>query len=296
MVASAHTSSDPYLRRLWAYVLERFPPVAYTVLVLLFSGSAFGLLRQLTGEQVAFSVAVRAAAVVLLVFFHLRIMDEHKDQEGDRVAYPDRLLTRGVVTLPMLAKVGWVAVVLEGVIALSISPLASFVWVCTLGFTLLMKVEFGLGSWLSKHLIVYAVTHNPIVAMLAMFLWSTMDAPWPAEYGLYVAIVSLGSLAFEVGRKVRLPEEEIAGVESYSSVLGRRRADNLLIAIRWITGILLAGLAVHLGQSLIAAIALTLSVATHVLLSTHTRKAKSVEGVATVMLLVDFLLIWGLAW
>ena len=291
-----NTPSDPFIRRLWAYLLERFPPVAYTVLVLLFAGSAFGLLQRLTDEQVSMSVAIRAAVVVLLVFFHLRIMDEHKDQESDRAAYPDRLLTRGVVTLPMLAKVGWVAVAVEGIIAFSISPMALFAWACALVFTLLMKVEFGIGAWLNNHMIVYAITHNPIVALLAVFLWSTTETQWRAEYGLYVAIVSMGSLAFEVGRKIRLPEEELEGVDSYSSVLGRRRADNLLVVIRWTTGFLLAGLAVKLGQPSIAVLGFALSVTTHVLLSKHSLKAKAVEGIATAMLLVDFLLIWGLSW
>ena len=105
--------SDPIYRRLWGYVVERFPPVAYTVLVVLFSGSAFAIAGHLGGVQVPIETEIRAAVVVLLVFLHLRIMDEHKDAAGDLVAYPQRLLSRGVVTLPLLAKVGYLAVLLE---------------------------------------------------------------------------------------------------------------------------------------------------------------------------------------
>jgi len=291
-----YTTSDPLLKRLWGYLLERFPPVAYTVLVALFGGSAFALIDITSGEGVSLSVAVRASLVVLLVFFHLRVMDEHKDQEGDRIAYPDRLLTRGVVTLPLLAKTAFVAVVAEALIAASISMYAVGFWAAALGFTLLMRVEFGVGDWLNKHLVWYAVSHNPIVAWLAVFLWSVTGSPWTAEYGQYVLVVSLGSLAFEVGRKVRLPEEEIAGVESYSSVLGRERADWLLIATRWLTSILLAALAMQVGNVWVAGLAILLGIAAHVLLAKHTLRAKAVEGLATAMLLIDFVLIWGLGW
>ena len=281
---------------MWGYLLERFPPVAYTLLVVLFAGSAFALVGELAGASVPLSVEVRAAVVVLLVFFHLRIMDEHKDEEGDRAAYPERLLTRGVVTLPLLARCGVIAVLLQGVIAASISPTACAAWGVALLFTVLMKVEFGVGSWPSRHLVIYALTHNPIVALLAVFLWAATGAAWHWTFGVYVLTVSLGSLAFEIGRKIRSPEEEIAGVDSYSSVLGRSRADLLLIGTRWLTALCVMALAVQLENMTIVVLSLVLAVVVHGALLSVARTAKAVEGVATVALLGDFVLVWGLAW
>jgi len=282
--------------RLWAYLLERFPPVAYTILVTLFAGSAFALVGIFSDVLIPWSVQARAALVVLLVFFHLRIMDEHKDEEGDRAAYPERLLTRGVVTLPLLARCGFVAVVLQAVLAASISLEAAVAWAAAVIFTLMMKVEFGVGSWLGRHLVVYAVTHNPIVALLAVFLWAVTGAEWDHSYGLYVVAMSLGSLAFEIGRKIRLPDEEIDGVESYSSALGRSRADWLLISTRWLTAVCVMLLAMQFENFIIAGLSVLLAVVVHVALLWPARKAKAVEGVATVALLCDFLLVWGLVW
>ncbi len=290
------TSSDPLYRRMWAYLLERFPPIAYTVLVALFGGSAFALIERTTGIDVDGSVALRACLVVLLAFFHLRIMDEHKDAEGDRRAYPDRLLTRGVVELPLLARAGIVAVALQALLSMSISVTALWAWLAAFAFTCLMKVEFGVGRWLNQHLVIYAITHNPIVALLGAFLWSASGAPWTMDYGLYIAVVSLGSLGFEIGRKIRLPDEEVDGVESYSSVLGRSRADRLLMGTRWVTAILLSWLAFRADHWPIVSLSLVFAAVTHSLLFRHTLKAKAVEGVATVMLLLDFLLVWGLGW
>jgi 4-hydroxybenzoate polyprenyltransferase len=282
--------------RLWGYLLERFPPVAYTLLVFLFAGSLFALVAEVAGITVAIDVEIRAALVVLLVFFHLRIMDEHKDEAGDKASYPDRLLTRGVVTLPLLARCGFVAVVLQAVLSTSISMTACAAWLAALIFTLLMKMEFGIGDWLNRHLVIYALTHNPIVALLAVFLWAASGADWDWAFGLYVLAVSFGSLAFEVGRKIRNPDEEIAGVESYSSVLGRSRADLLLISVRWLATVSVMALAFYVENMVVVGLALILAVTVHVGLLRFARKAKVVEGVATVALLGDFLLVWGLAW
>jgi hypothetical protein len=290
------TASAPLPTRVWAYLLERFPPVAYTVLVGLFAASAFALAARQAGTVVGLEDMSKSAAVVLLVFLHLRLMDEHKDHEADEKAYPERCLSRGVVTLPLLFRLGVVAVVIEALLAFSLSSAAAIAWAACLSFTLLMRFEFGVGAWLNRHLLVYAITHNPVVALLAAFLWVVAGGGVGPLMWLYIGVVSVGSLAFEIGRKIRLPEEEIDGVESYSSVLGKRRADLLLAALRLLTGVGLLGLGWVLGQSVIGALALGLQVVLAGLLLSSPRGAKFTEGIATVGLLLDFVLVWVMAW
>lgn len=285
-------SSDALYRRVWGYLLERFPPVAYGLLVALFVSSAF----LLAGKSPLEPTAAKAGLVVLLVFFHLRIMDEHKDGADDRLAYPDRLLSRGVVTLPLLARLGLAAIALECALAWWISIEALWAWLACLGFTLLMRIEFGVGRWLNRHLVIYAITHNPIVALLAAFLWVVAGGEWGTQAALYIGVVSLGSLAFEIGRKVRLPDEEIEGVDSYSSVLGKAGADRLLLGIRWVVSLGIGWMAIGLGADWVAAIAVLVSVALTVGLWGHGRGAKATEGAATVALLMDFILVGLLAW
>lgn len=285
-------STDALYRRVWGYLLERFPPVAYGLLVGLFVGSAFVL----AGKSPIEPTAAKAGLVVLLVFFHLRIMDEHKDGEADALAYPDRLLSRGVVTLPLLARLGVGAIALECAVAWWISIEAWWAWLACLVFTLLMRVEFGVGRWLNRHLVIYAITHNPIVGLLAAFLWVVAGGEWTTQAALYVAVVSLGSLAFEVGRKVRMPTEEIEGVESYSTALGKAGADRLLLGIRWAVAVGIGWMAVDVGSVWVAAMAVLVSVALTLGLWGHRRGAKATEAAATVALLLDFILVGLLAW
>lgn len=288
--------TDSMFRRLWGYALERFPPLAYTVLVVLFAGSAFGLAAHLGDIRVSLETEIQAAVVVLLVFLHLRIMDEHKDADGDLVAYPQRLLSRGVVTLPLLAKVGYLAVVIEMVLAFTISLHAFYAWLACLVFTLLMKVEFGVGEWLNRHLVVYAVTHNPIVALLGVFLWVAADAPWDPLIGLYLLGVSLGSLAFELGRKIRLPTEEIAGVESYSSVLGVNTANRILRRVRVLASACFGIMAWEMGSNILVVTIFVAAVFVSSAIVFGHLNAKKTEALSTVALLMDFIFVWILVW
>jgi len=288
--------TDPLLRRVWGYLLERFPPVAYTLLVALFTGSAFALAAAVNGQPASLGNAGAAGGVTLLVFLHLRLMDEHKDFQSDAVAYPDRLLSRGVVTLPLLARMGLLAVMAQCALAFVVSQAAGLAWLLCVGFTVLMRIEFGVGAWLNRHLLLYAVSHNPIVGLLAYFLWTAAGGSPCIEMGLYIAIVSVGSLAFEIGRKVRLETEEIPGVESYSTVLGKQGADSLLVGLRLLTGLGLLVLANMQGDLWLGGVALGFQCVGAAYLKVKPRKAKVTEGVATLLLLMDFVLIWVLVW
>lgn len=288
------------LRHLPAYLKERFPVPAYSVLVALFFASAVAVAHNLGGGERTWW---GGALAVLLVFFHLRVFDEHKDHESDAAAYPERVLSRGLITLRDLRWLGIGAIVAEGLLVGVAGLRGVAVWFATLVFTLLMFKEFFVGAWLEKRLVLYAITHNPVVAGLALLGWACTDAAWDARYLWYLGAVSLGSLAFELGRKMRLPAEEIPGVPSYTSVLGRGRA----LALIW--GTLLGtssctAMVLREGGRLAAWV--DLSVAPYVLalvpllpaaaMILPASKAKKVEGGATLALLLTLLIIGVWTW
>jgi hypothetical protein len=222
------TPTSPIHRRLWAYLQERFPPVAYTLLVALFFGSAVLVARAWDVSSPVPPLSWLGGVVVWLAFLHLRLMDESKDFEQDVATHPERVLSRGIVTLPLLKRLLIIVLVAEAVLAALLGPTALLWWGAALAYSLAMWAEFGVGSWLSKHIVLYAITHNPVVALLALFAHGATGVAWDNRFIWYLLMVSFGSLAFEIGRKMRTPDEEVAGVETYSSALGRGRAGWLL--------------------------------------------------------------------
>jgi 4-hydroxybenzoate polyprenyltransferase len=237
--------------------------------------------------------------VVWLAFLHLRLMDEHKDHASDTLAYPDRLLSRGVVTLPLLRRLLVLVVLVEAGLAYLIGPTALLWWAAMFLFTLAMRVEFGVGRWLSQHIIVYAITHNPVVALLAIFSHAATGLAWNANFLFYVALVSVGSLAFEVGRKIRSPDEEIFGVESYSSALGRRGASWLLALLVVLTeafGVFTLWPMAEGASGAVAMGILWLGGAAAMIMGRPGQPAKRVELGASLLLLLSFVAVGVAAW
>ena len=210
---------ESVLKRVFLYCNERFPPAAYTILVCLFFWSAM-IVYSLDAQR---SIAWLGGIGMWLVFFHLRIFDEFKDFYEDRWAYPDRILSKGIVTLSVLGRLGAIAIILEAILAFLIGWQAFWLWIGAVIFSVLMRYEFGLGQWLEKRMLLYAITHNPIVAWLAVFAWGCTEEAWQARNFWYVLFVSIASFAFEIARKTNQPPEEKDGVDSYSSVYGLHR-------------------------------------------------------------------------
>ena len=289
------------LRLLWSYLLERFPPGPYTLLVGLFYGSAVLVCSGLVGAEASFQW--QAPVVMLLLFFHLRVFDEQKDFDVDQYAHPERLLSQGIITLSFLTRAGIVAIGVQGVLAASLGRNAFLAWLACFLFTLLMRAEFGVGEWLNQRPLLYALTHNPITPLLAVFAWAGTGLPWTAEFGWYLGAVAMGALAFELGRKIRLPEEEKEGVSTYSKAFGRRTAGHWLI----LASLLSIGLAVPVLESLgdplrlsteeSLAYAFLLTPGVLVLGAIYRgASAKGVELASTVLLLGCFIAFGIIAW
>jgi len=283
------------IRKLLGYCDQRFPIVPYSVLVLLFFGSALAVFQ----TDVVFDKTWLGAIVMWLTFFHLRIFDEFKDFHQDRFTHPERLLSQGIVTLSILGRIGMAAIFLQGVIAAVISWPAFGCWSIAFVFSLLMRIEFGIGAWLEKRMLLYAITHNPIVAALGFFAWGCSGADWDWRYLWYLGAISVGSFAFEIGRKTNQPEEETSGVDSYSSVYGLSRA-LIILKISVLVATIGAGVTLWLfGETmnyLIAEGILFLAVLSFIVLVKGTATAKKIELGATLFLLLMMLSIGVGTW
>ena len=295
MPGTALSADSAAISRLWGYLKERFPPVAYSLLVAFFYGSATLVVAALNQAEPVFRW--QAPVVMLLLFFHLRVFDEHKDAEDDLGAHPDRLLSRGVVTLGFLRKCAGVAILAQAGLAASLGQEALIAWAAAFVFTLLMLAEFGVGAWLNRSMLVYAISHNPITPLLGVFAWASTGLPWNALFGWYLASAALGAFGFEVGRKCRLPEEEQEGVSTYSKAYGRKKAGLILV----LSALLCVGLAVPvidaIAQREAVAYALLLPAGAWALASgLRNVPSKVAEGSTTVLLLIVFVVFGVVAW
>ena len=258
--ADSLTPASPYPRRLAAYLHERFPPAAHGVMIVsYFSANQFLAQALVYGDRpLQYTLgSLLGAITVLCIFFHLRVFDEHKDYADDCRHYPDRVLQRGLITLRELAQLGTVAICLELLCSACWRPLpqpAALVSVLlALAYSLLMRYEFFMPTLLRAHFLLYAVSHMLIMPLLAIvvFSFATGRFLWqaPAWFWLYAWVGFFVTFNWEISRKVRAPEDERDGVDSYSKIFGTFGAAYLVLVVRVIDTAMVAVVGYHLGLS-----------------------------------------------
>lgn len=250
---TALTFDTPFPRRFAAYLNERFPPIANVLLILTYYSSNQFLATALTKPGAVMHYdrwSVLGMVMLVCFFFHVRVFDEHKDYEEDCRHYPNRILQRGLVTLRQLRIAGGIAIALECVIAASRGPEAFVAWLIAFGFTLVMLKEFFAREILKRHFLLYATTHMLLMPLLALLVFSFATQRWPWEappwFWVYAFVGFFVTFNWEVSRKIRAPEEEIEGVDSYTKIFGTFGAAYVVLVIRAIDTGLVAAVGWHL--------------------------------------------------
>lgn len=209
-------TSPSLAARLFQYQKERFPLLAHLPLVAVLAAAGLRLAGGL-------DLARWTAMVVVLtgLFFQLRVADEFKDAETDRRFRPERPVPRGLISLRELA-------VLAGVVALLQLALTAWLEVALLPWLLLvhaygaaMTVEFGIGDWLRARPLLYLLSHMAIMPLIGLFALRA-GGSLPDAWAGFALLCYANGLVLEIGRKIRKPEDEREGVETYSALWGRR--------------------------------------------------------------------------
>ena len=84
------------------FVLTRYPPVLSSVYALAFGAGGIGLFAALAGDRISASAIPMLGIVTVTLFADLlimRVLDDIRDQDYDRVADPQRPVASGAVQL-----------------------------------------------------------------------------------------------------------------------------------------------------------------------------------------------------
>jgi 4-hydroxybenzoate polyprenyltransferase len=224
-----HESSGP-AQRWWIYQRERFPLVAYGILIAAFSFSAVSfssLLRQELSLP-SWKVIVTAYLTCLILFLQLRIADEFKDFEEDSRYRPYRPVPRGLVKLSELGALGLSGAAIQFGLALWLSPKLLPLLVLTWGYVALMTREFFVREWIRERPITYLWTHMLIIPLADLYAtacdWRSVSSLPPDGLWWFIAVSFFNGVTLELGRKIRAEGDEEVGVRSYSALWGRRNA------------------------------------------------------------------------
>lgn len=236
------------------FLKERLPLPSYLVLVvgLAISGNVLGGAAA-AAESVfpPWGAATIAAAGAFLFFAVLRIMDEYKDYEKDKVAHPHRPLPRGLIAPEQVAvavKGLAVAMLLFSVaVGLANRP-AGISYLLVTGYLWLMYREFYVGAWLANRPLLYAASHQVIILPLSYFcvLAGNPDA-WRDSQPALLGITVLGAFfTYEICRKLDPNAHPL--LQTYLSHYGPAKTLGLTICMIALSA--LGALGLGLGQML----------------------------------------------
>lgn len=260
-------------QRFWIYQRERFPLLSQGVLIGVISLCSVGFSMLLRGAVTTaapgsirmlpqFVPTVLVAMVSALgFFFQMRVADEFKDYETDLQYRPYRPVQRGLITLRELAWLAGGMMVVQLGLSLWLDVRMVLPLVLVWGYMGLMRQEFFVRDWLRRHAVAYMLSHL-VIAPLIFFYITACDwlvAGTRPALGLFwfLAAAFFNGIFYEIGRKIRTPQSEETGVETYSSLWGRPTA----LAIWWLTLALAGGCAAaaaHAIHGLMPVSALTL--------------------------------------
>ncbi|AFY38428.1 UbiA prenyltransferase [[Leptolyngbya] sp. PCC 7376] len=232
--AIAHGKSSLLENRWWIYQKERFPIFKYGFLIAIFSGSAVSYPKLLGVETSSFGIAWAVAFIVIFcLFFQMRIADEFKDYEDDCRYRPERAIPRGLVSRQELGYVGLFTGIIQFITTYLFNPplllFLGLVW----GYFALMCAEFGVRNWLKANLSLYMISHMMILPLMALFCL-VCSGSFKTIYLLFCLTCFFNGIVIEIGRKIRAPQDERVGVETYSSIWQPKNA-----ALVWLISIFL---------------------------------------------------------
>ncbi len=221
--------------RFWQYQGERFPVFSNGLLIASFSFSAVAYSRICRGAEgfISPGTFIAGAVITITIFFLLRIFDEHKDAEDD-LRYRSHLpVPRGLISLKELRNIAIGTILLQVLVQLLFFPAMFPLYFLVMGYLFLMGKEFFIARWLKRHQFWYVVTHMMIIPLVDVYAsgldWWLADVAAPTGLLYFFLVSFMNGLVLEVGRKIRVAENE--EFNTYSTMLGQKKATWLWLAL-----------------------------------------------------------------
>ncbi len=217
------------------FVVNRYPPFLASVYALAFGTGGIGLFAALAGERIPASAIPMLGIVAVTLFADLlimRVLDDIRDSDYDRIANPQRPVASGAVAHRDLATLCALCVTVIVVANLSF-PSGLFVLGVQLLYTgALMAVGQRFPATRGDSLVLNLLVSLPVQLLLYVYLlaaFANIRAAAPAAVvgGLGILILTLCAGQVEFGKK--LVRQPAPGERSYVNSIGYHATSLLTI-------------------------------------------------------------------
>lgn len=231
------TTPRSFFTRFLIYQKERFPFLVHGLLIAAFSFSAIAysrLCRDASGF-IAWNDYMACALTNVVLFFLLRVSDEHKDKAIDAAHRPYLPVPRGLISLKELRITAFALLIPVTILNIAWYPALLPFYFIALAYLLLMRYEFFAGLWLNKNQVAYMASHMVIIPLTDIYAssydWELQNANPSVGLAFFFLVSYLNGLVLEIGRKIKPAETEEAGVVSYTKLWGLQKAPLVWIGL-----------------------------------------------------------------
>ena len=224
------------LKRLHIYMKERYPLIARLILgLIVFLEIHFIIL--LNEGVTSFNIGIQefvGAFTVFAFLLWLRIADDLKDFETDKILFPDRPLARGAV---YKKDVMILCVIVQAItVVLNVIFMNNLIFFCILyAYGYLMSKWFFQRSKIQPSLPLALVTHNPVQMFVNLYIISFTVIKYGLRPFTITTVMTLWTLYFpaliwEVSRKIKAPKDE-NDYTTYSKLFGYKKATRFVMIL-----------------------------------------------------------------
>jgi len=219
-----------FIKRFYIYQKERFPFATHGLLIAAFSFSAISYSRICRGAVgfIAWQPYLICIFNTIGMFLLLRICDEHKDAEDDKLYRSYLPVPRGIISLQELKYIGFFVAGLQITVQILTYPHMLVLYFVAMLYMMLMLKEFFIVEWLRKRQFWYVVSHMLIIPLVDVYAsgydWFLTGAAAPNGLIFFFLVSFMSGIVLEIGRKIKIPEKEEPGVISYTNLMGHKKA------------------------------------------------------------------------
>jgi len=223
-----------------SYLKERFPLSFYLLIILLFYFAIY-LFASLQHTKIIFSIrTLLGFLTVFLIFFHLRLFDDLKDYYKDRSRYPDRLLSKDIITINQIKYVSAIVIGLEVFFSSLLGLQTLLFYLVTLFYSILMYFEFFMKNKLKKNILVYNFSHQFLIVLIGLYIYVVYHSTIQTINMIYLVFllnIFLIFALFEFIRKIKHEKDPHFDL-SYVYIFGRKKFSAIITSLLFIITLL----------------------------------------------------------
>lgn len=210
------------LKRFYRYQDERFPLkiLSFTTIAVVLSSAA------ILGYRISIWQIVLNFVACMTYLYHIRVIDESRDEEHDRSYHPDRPVQRGLISIRELFFIDLTGLALFVLCMLWYGLPTIIYGIILLVFSLAAWKDFFLGDRLKRHFLLYNAVNMFQMVLLQLFIYALFTGSYSITPVMWIHLlfVIFNTIILEFVRKIKTSEDESQGQDTYSWHLGYARS------------------------------------------------------------------------